>query len=169
MIDFLLKSAISLTIFLGFYHLVLEREKMHQFNRFYLLISILISLILPFVTFEFIKIIPVIQNIEPVTIDAISKSPEKFVVDTVQNKLQVEEAINYIPYVIWSFYILITLMLSVRFGKNYFRLVSKINSNPTIKYKNANLVLMEEKILPHTFLNSIFLNSEDYNNRNIEE
>lgn len=167
MIDFLLKSAISLTIFLSFYHLVLEREKMHQFNRFYLLTSILISLILPFITFEFIKIIPAVQNFEPISIEPILKSSENLVFDNKEN--QVEEAINYIPYVIWSFYILITLMLSARFGKNYFRLVSKINSNPTIEYKNANLVLMEEKILPHTFLNSIFVNSEDYNNRNIEE
>jgi hypothetical protein len=42
-----------------FYHLVLEREKMHQFNRFYLLGSIVISLVIPFITFEIIEIIPV--------------------------------------------------------------------------------------------------------------
>ena len=65
MIDFLLKSTICLTVFLGFYHLVLEREKMHQFNRFYLLGSIVISLAIPFLTFEIIKIVPFIQAIEP--------------------------------------------------------------------------------------------------------
>jgi N-acetylmuramoyl-L-alanine amidase/beta-lactamase regulating signal transducer with metallopeptidase domain len=169
MIDFLIKSAISLTIFLGFYHFVLEREKMHQFNRFYLLTSILISLVIPFITFEFIKLIPVIQNIEPESVNLISKSSENLVVDTIQYEVQVEETVSYIPYVIWSFYILITLMLSVRFGKNYLKLISKIKSNPKVKYKNANLVLIEEKALPHTFLNSIFVNSEDYYNRNIEE
>ena len=169
MIDFLLKSTISLIVFLAFYHLVLEREKIHQFNRFYLLISILISLAVPFITFEFIKIIPVVQNIEPVSIDAISKSSENFVVDTIQNEIQVEETVNYIPYLIWSAYVLGVLLLLVRFGKNYFKLISKIKSNPTVKYKNATLVLIEEKILPHTFLNAIFVNSEDYNNRNIEE
>jgi N-acetylmuramoyl-L-alanine amidase/beta-lactamase regulating signal transducer with metallopeptidase domain len=169
MIDFLLKSTICLIVFLGFYHLVLSREKMHQFNRFYLLISLLISFAIPFITFEFIKIIPVVQNIEPESIDAISKSSENFVVDAIQNEIQVEETVNYIPYLIWSAYVLGVLLLLVRFGKNYFKLISKIKSNPTVKYKNATLVLIEEKILPHTFLNAIFVNSEDYNNRNIEE
>ncbi|MES2863807.1 MAG: hypothetical protein V4666_06795 [Bacteroidota bacterium] len=167
MIDFLLKSTISLIIFIGFYHLVLEREKIHKFNRFYLLIAILISLVIPFVTFEFIKIIPVVQNIEPVTIDSIWKSSENLVFDN--NETQVEETTNYIPYVISSFYMLVTLILSVRFGKNYFKLISKISSNPIVKYKKAKLVLIEEKILPHTFKDSIFVNFEDYNNRNIEE
>jgi beta-lactamase regulating signal transducer with metallopeptidase domain len=169
MIDFLIKSSISLIVFLGFYHLVLEREKMHHFNRFYLLISILISLAIPFFTFEIIEIVSMVQNIEPVSIGAISKSSENFVVDKIQNEIQVEETVNYFPYIILGLYLVITLMLSVRFGKNYFRLVSKIKSNPNIKYKNANLVLMEEKILPHTFLNAIFVNSEDFKNRNIEE
>jgi N-acetylmuramoyl-L-alanine amidase/beta-lactamase regulating signal transducer with metallopeptidase domain len=169
MIDFLIKSSISLIVFLGFYHLVLEREKIHQFNRFYLLTSILISLVIPFITFEFIKVIPVLQNIETVSIQPISKSSENFVVDTVQNKIQVEETVNYIPYLIWSVYLLGTLLLLVRFGKNYLKLISKIKSNPNVKYKNTRLVLMEEKTLPHTFLNAIFVNSEDYKNRNIEE
>ncbi len=164
-----MKSSISLIVFLGFYHLVLEREKMHHFNRFYLLTSILISLAIPFFTFEIIEIVPMVQNIEPVTIGAISKSSENFVVDKIQNEIQVEETVNYFPYIILGLYLVITLILSVRFGENYFRLVSKIKSNPNIKYKNANLVLMEEKILPHTFLNAIFVNSEDYKNRNIEE
>jgi ATP-dependent RNA helicase RhlE len=43
---------------ISFYHLVLEREKIHRFNRFYLLFSIVISFIIPFLTFEIIKIIP---------------------------------------------------------------------------------------------------------------
>lgn len=166
MIDFLLKSTISLIIFLGFYHLVLEREKIHKFNRFYLLISILISLVIPFVTFEFIKVIPILQNIEPVTIESISKSSENIIFNN--NETQVEETTNYIPYIILGFYMLVTLILSVRFGKNYFKLISKIKSNPIVKYKNAKLVLVEEKILPHTFKDSIFVNFEDYNNRNIE-
>jgi beta-lactamase regulating signal transducer with metallopeptidase domain len=167
MIDFLIKSSISLIVFLGFYHLVLEREKIHQFNRFYLLTSILISLVIPFVTFEFIKVIPVVENIKPENIYSISKSPEKIIFN--ENKIQVEETVNYIPYLIWSVYLLGTLLLLVRFGKNYLKLISKIKSNPNVKYKNTRLVLMEEKTLPHTFLNAIFVNSEDYKNRNIEE
>lgn len=167
MIDFLLKSTISLTVFLGFYHLVLEKEKMHQFNRFYLLLSIVISLVIPFLTFEIIKIIPVVQNIEPLnTVITSSVLPENEIQGT---SAPIEEKINFIPYVLWSLYGLISFLMLLRFGKNIWLLISKSSSNPNVKYKNANLVLVEEKTLPHTFLNSIFINFDDYNNRNIEE
>lgn len=167
MIDFLLKSTISLTVFLGFYHLVLEREKIHHFNRFYLLFSIVISLAIPFLTFEIIKIVPVVQNIEPLnTIITSTIIPENEIQGT---SLPIEENINFIPYILWSLYGIISLLLLIRFGKNCFKLISKSKSNPIVKYKNANLVLVDEKTLPHTFLNSIFINFDDYNNRNIED
>jgi N-acetylmuramoyl-L-alanine amidase/beta-lactamase regulating signal transducer with metallopeptidase domain len=167
MIDFLLKSTISLTVFLGFYHLVLEREKMHQFNRFYLLFTIIISFVIPFLTFEIIKIVPVVQNIEPFnTVITSSAIPENEIQGT---SLPIEEKINFMPYVLWSLYGIICFLLLIRFSKNIWKLIAKSKSNPNIKYKNANLILVEEKTLPHTFLNSIFINFEDYNNRNIED
>ena len=49
MIPFLIKSAISLAVLLLVYKLFLEKEKMHRFNRFYLLFSLLFSFSLPFV------------------------------------------------------------------------------------------------------------------------
>ena len=167
MIDFIIKSSISLTVFLGFYHLVLEREKMHQFNRFYLLFSIVISFMIPFFTFEIIKIVPIVQNMEPLNTTHITSSliPE----NEIENFIQKEENINLTPYILWSLYGMISFLLLLRFGKNIWKLILKSRSNPTVKYKNANLVLVEEKILPHTFLNSIFINFEDYNNRNIED
>ena len=167
MIDFLIKSTICLSVFLGFYHLVLEREKMHQFNRFYLLGSIVISLVIPFVTFEIIEIIPIVENIEPLSLNTI---PTTFNENLIQESvIHLKERINYTPYVLWGLYGLITFILITRFVINYSKLISKSKSNPIVKYKNAKLVLLDEKTLPHTFLNFIYINFEDYNNRNIED
>ena len=167
MTDFLLKSSISLTIFLSFYHLVLEREKIHQFNRFYLLFSIAISFIIPFLTFEIIKIIPVVQNIEPLNSVITSSSiPEN---EIQENNLPKEENINLMLFILCGLYGIISFLLLVRFGKNIWKLISKSKSNSIVKYKNANLILVEEETLPHTFLNSIFINFNDYNHRNIED
>ena len=167
MIDFLITSTISLSVFLGFYHLVLEREKIHQFNRFYLLFAIVISFAIPFFTFEIIKIIPVVHAIEPLnTIVTSSALPENEMQEIVA---QTTENINYTPYIFWSLYGIISMSLMIRFGKNIWKLISKSKSNPTVKYNNATLVLIQEKTLPHTFLNSIFINFEDYNNRTIED
>ncbi|WP_353078118.1 M56 family metallopeptidase [Flavobacterium sp.] len=170
MIDFLLKSAISLIVFLGFYYLILEREKIHKFNRFYLLISVLISLIIPFVTFEFIEFVetaPVIQYYEPINIEkakvVLNQNP------TIEKVITAQESIDYLPYVFWSIYVSISLIFLFRFSKNYFKLIVKSKINPSVKYKNASLILLEEKTLPHTFLNFIFVNSEDFKNKNIED
>ena len=167
MIDFLIKSTICLFIFLGFYHLVLEREKMHQFNRFYLLGSIVISLVIPFITFEIINIIAVVENIEPISLNTIPTALNENL--TQESVIHLQESINYTPYILWGFYGLITFILIVRFVINCSKLISKSKSNPIIKYKNANLVLVDEKTLPHTFLNFIYINFQDYNNRNIED
>ena len=167
MIDFLIKSTICLTIFLGFYHLILEREKMHQFNRFYLLFSIVFSLAIPFLSFEIIEIIPVFQNIKPQTIEIFSSKFTKTSIH--ESVIPLQENSNYIPFLLWSLYGIIGLLLLIRFGKNIWKLISKSYSNPIVKFKNANLVLVKETIFPHTFLNFIFINYDDYNNRNIED
>jgi beta-lactamase regulating signal transducer with metallopeptidase domain len=167
MIDFLIKSTISLTVLLGFYHLVLEHEKMHKFNRFYLLFSIAISLVIPFITFEIIKIVPIVQNIEPLNTVLTSSVIPAYEIE--ENYILKEESINLTPYILWSLYGIISFILLLRFGKNIWKLISKSKSNPIVKYKNADLVLVDEKTLPHTFLNAIFINFEDYNQRNIED
>lgn len=158
MIDFIITSSVCLTLFLAAYHLLLEKEKMHHFNRFYLLGSILISLLIPFLSFEIIKEIPV-EASETVMVEGLISSQAVFV----------EEETSVLPLIIWSLYGLITFGLFIRFGKNILELISKTKSNPTVKYQNANLVLLDEKVLPHTFWNSIFINFYDYNSRNIED
>ncbi|MCU0349534.1 MAG: regulatory sensor-transducer, BlaR1/MecR1 family protein [Flavobacterium sp.] len=157
---FLIKSSLCLFVFLCFYHLVLEREKMHQFNRFYLLVSIVISLVIPFLKFETIEIIPAVHNTESLFIDSIPIT---------SNKIIIQNNINYLPIILWSLYILISSILIIRFARNIWKLISKTFSNPKIKYRNATLILLEEKTLPYTFLNLIYINFEDYNNRNIED
>jgi len=156
MTDFLIKSTVALSVFLVFYHLILEREKMHQFNRFYLLFSIVISLIIPFVTFEVIKEIP-------------ANPTSQFVVNQPIMQMQnVAEETNYKLIFLWSLYALVTLILALRFGRNIKNFKSKISSNPSVDFKNSKLVLVEEKILPYTFLNYIFINADDFKTKNIE-
>ena len=157
MTDFLLKSTASLLVFLTFYHLVLENEKTHRFNRFYLLLAIAISFVIPFLSFEIIKIIP-IQNNNNIFIPNF---------ETIQTS-EIVEKVNYISIVLFVLYGIITTLFLFRFVKNISKLIHKTKSNTTFNYKNATLVLVKEKTLPHSFLNFIFINSDDYNNQNIE-
>jgi beta-lactamase regulating signal transducer with metallopeptidase domain len=156
MIDFLIKSSISLFVLLAVYHLVLEKEKMHVFNRFYLLFSLIFSFVIPFITIE--------------VMEELSKPIAK------NNTIQIMEGTailapetNYLPIILGSLYGLITLFLTIRFIGNIQKIVSKIKSNNRIDYKNSELILLKEKILPHTFLDKIFINEADYSTRNIED
>ena len=52
MTTYLLKTILCSGIFYGFYFLFLEKEKMHRFNRFYLLITLILSFSIPLITLE---------------------------------------------------------------------------------------------------------------------
>ncbi|MEO8254602.1 MAG: M56 family metallopeptidase [Flavobacterium sp.] len=159
MIDFLIKSTASLIVLLGIYYLVLEKEKMHQFNRFFLLFSLVFSFVIPLITIEIIKEV------------ANTKVPQNAIKfdnqTTASASAIVEESINY-ELLIWIFYSFITVLLLIRFIRNSMKLKAKAKSNTAINYKNAKLILLKEKTLPYTFLNHIFINETDYHNRKIE-
>lgn len=155
MSDFLIKSTITLFVLLAVYYLFLEKEKMHVFNRFYLLFSLVFSMVLPFITIE------VIQEIAQPIIN-----PGNIQIS--QGSALVLEETNYLAIGLWSLYAAVTLVLAVRFISNIIKISSKMKSCSPIDYKKAKLILVSEKTLPHTFLNSIFINETDYNNRKIE-
>ena len=156
MIDFLLKSTFSLGLLYAVYVLLLEREKMHQFNRFYLLFSLVFSLLLPFLTFEIYVESTVMAN--EVSVQAMPYST-----------VIVAEKVNYISILLWSIYCIVTATLLFRFVSNLIKIQRKINSNASEKIENATLILLNERVLPHTFLNYIFINKEEYKNRKIED
>lgn len=155
MSDFLIKSTISLFVLLAVYYLFLEKEKIHRFNRFYLLFSLVFSLALPFITIE------VVQEITQPTVNPGN-------IQIMQGSVIAIEETNYPAIGLWSLYGLVTLVLAIRFFNNINKISAKMKSNLPIDYKNAKLILVPEKTLPHTFLNTIFINETEYKNRQIE-
>ncbi|UAM96877.1 M56 family metallopeptidase [Polaribacter litorisediminis] len=159
MIAYFLKSAGCLALLLFFYHLILEKEKMHSFNRFYLLIGVIVSLIIPFATLT--VEVPAISTSEITTFEPTFTTEETL-------PILVEETIDYTKY-IFGVYVIISILLFFRFGRNLFKIIQKIRLHTHIKLENASLVLVDDPILPHTFWNFIFINKTDYKNGKIEE
>lgn len=159
MISYLLKSACCLAFLLIFYHLFLEREKMHQFNRFYLLGSVLFSFIAPLIIIyiqvpaEIIEV-PITYN-EPVVLNS------DFIIEE-------ETPINYWNLAL-GFSAVISALLSIRFIVNLLKIARKISANTQLKIDNAVLVLVEDAISPHTFWNYIFINKDEYKSHKIED
>ena len=158
MIVYVIKSAGCLALLLFFYHFVLEKEKMHRFNRYYLLGSLLFSFWAPYAKFT-------TYIYEQIAITDISIAPKH-----INNSVLIvqENNFNYHQILI-GFYCLICTLLLIRFSFNLFKILQKIAVHKKIKKDNATLVLVGDKILPHTFLNYIFINKIAYENAEIEE
>jgi hypothetical protein len=70
--------------------------------------------------------------------------------------------------ILFSFYVVITSILLIRFALNIFKLLSKINKNKKVDYQQTLLVLIKERSLPYSFFKYIFVNRSDYENGKIE-
>ncbi len=156
MILYLLKSGLCLALLLAFYHLFLEREKMHRFNRFYLLGSVLFSFVAP-------SIIIYVEATQRVAI------PIEFVKSSVIENPSFFEQYFTIQNILLTAYVLVSSVFLVRFIKNLYHIIQKIRTNDVVKSRFAKFVPVQDEILPHTFWNYIFINSDEYNKGEIEE
>ena len=158
MVTYLIKSTLCLTLFLAFYHLVLEREKMHRFNRYYLLSSVLISFLTPLYTI-YIKAIK-----EPIA-EFTQLSDNNIFTEEIT---LIEEPVNYWNYLIY-FSIGVSTILLIRFIKNLYSIYRKVSVSEKFKYKSSTIILVADNILPHTFWNYIFINKQEYETQKIEQ
>jgi len=152
MIIYLIKSTICLALLLVFYHLVLEREKMHQFNRWYLLGITFFSLIVPF----FIYYVEVQQEL----LQVISLPAEGTLAQVIGTPV-IQEPTSYLSYIIGA-YVFVSAILLFRFGRNLISIIQIIRTNERHDLQNSTLVLVDDDISPHSFGNYIFVNRSDY-------
>ena len=88
---YLLKSSACLLLFFLFYKFLLERENMHHIKRLYLLFSVVLSLIIPLITFtQYIDISTPLSN-------------EALILPIETQGETLIETINYKSYILWVF------------------------------------------------------------------
>jgi beta-lactamase regulating signal transducer with metallopeptidase domain len=160
MIAYLIKSGLCLALLLAFYYWVLEREKMHQFNRFYLLGSILFSFIVPFAVI-YVEAAPVLVEEAAA---AITQKNQPFITQGTAD----ETSLGWSHY-LFIVYTFVSLLMLTRFVKSLGDILLKIKRNEIVPYQKAKIVLVNDRILPHTFWNYIFINKEDFQKENIEK
>lgn len=158
MIFYILKSSLLLFILIAVYKLFLENEKMHRFNRIYLLGSLIFGLTIPMHLFSFKrKISNTINNIE---------LNEIILQKTVPNFKSISEN-QIMTYTIVSVYAFVALLLVIRFVLNLYSFYKKIKNNKRQTINGCKVVLIHEPVVPHSFLKTIFINEEDLNNNTI--
>jgi len=157
MYHYFIISGLLLFAFYLIYIAFLAKEKTHRFNRFYLLITLFISLIVPFIN------LPPLAGLSTISTSAVS---DNFVVNTVKqindNSLQSVPMTNRQFSMLIFIYFSIGAIFLLRFLFNLSRLVFIIRNQQSIKSRNAYFILMDKTIMPFTFLNYIFVNRQDY-------
>lgn len=150
MIVFLIKSSICLVLLYVFYLVFLEKLKMHQFNRFYLLGMLLFSLLVPnlmlYIESPVLSPVGIFSDARASTFD-----------------------LGRYAYLAIGIYLFVASVHLLRLVRNIISILKKVNQNERIAQDNAVLVLLKERTLPHTFLHYVFVNSEDYSSQKIEK
>ena len=164
MISYLLKFILTSLVLILIYYLFLEKEKIFLFNRFYLLISILFSFIVPFITIE------IDSTALPVNAPAILN--ENILLETntqsqvITNNLA--ETTNF-QNVLLGIYLLISFFLLIRLIKNIRSIFYQIRTNKRISYLNVKLILRDDIQTPFSFLKFVFVNKTEFENKQLED
>lgn len=163
MIEYLIKSGLILIILLAVYHLWLEKEKMHKFNRFYLLSSLVFSLTVPLLNLEF-QAQP-FKAIEVQEWDSLIAQPIASMMNPVKTS-PVNQPFTYTIFLI--VYSTVAFTLLIRFSLSLIRILSTAAHSTRKKTQMGTLVLLKEKIVPHSFMQFTFLSEEEYLQNKVE-
>ncbi|GAO44595.1 N-acetylmuramoyl-L-alanine amidase [Flavihumibacter petaseus] len=152
-IPMLYKMILGSGIFLGYYWLFLRNRRHHQFNRFFLLAAVLVSLALPFVHIE----IPVAVR-APMRVWVPGELPV-----TVGEWQEAELSPGGVPVsafrwdMVWPLIYFGGLVLGMwRFGRSAIRLEKTRQLAVRREFNGQQLMLTNDPVAPCTFLNNLF-------------
>ncbi|MCW3160802.1 M56 family metallopeptidase [Chryseobacterium oryctis] len=150
------KIILCSSLLIGLYYIFLEKEKMHQFNRFFLISSLLFSLVAPFVS---------IKTEIPKSVS----NPKILFEETTQQVLNLtskEETFSWI-YLIGIIYGTITLILLTKIIVSVIK-IKKIKGKK-IAYQSVNIIITKQQLPPFTFWKTIYLSENYFVNNKIDE
>ena len=157
MTTYIIKVILCSAVFFLTYKLLLEKEKMHLFNRFYLLSSLLLSFVVPVITFRSSRpSLPISEN------EVLNTNI--FQGNGIIQILSPEQSTNYMFTILLTIYVTITTLLLFRFIVNLSKIISKALTHQSIPYKTSKIVLINEDLTPHSFLNYLFIHNKEYEN-----
>jgi len=169
MITYLVNFTLCSALMLLAYQLLLKNKAMYRFNRLYLLGSILFSLTVPLIVVE--RPAPIYtadRGLQPETTTYQVLTEVASVPQTAVQAVKFNAA-DYAGTALLAAYALISAVLLYRFGKNLYNIRATIRKNKTVPYRDARLVLIPQKLTPHTFLDCIFLNNNEYLNHEVDD
>ncbi|KQT22198.1 hypothetical protein ASG31_02345 [Chryseobacterium sp. Leaf404] len=152
-----LKIIICSGILLGLYHWFLSKEKTFVFNRFYLIFSVVFSLIIPFVTIE----LPEFNEEKPTLLI------EQEISQQILTGQILEEKSFDFTEILLVIYCLIALIFLFKFIFSVLKI--KNLKGRKIIYKSRNVVFLKQDLAPFSFWNTIYISEKSFKSSGIDE
>lgn len=175
MTTYVLKSSLCLIIFFGLYWFLLRREKLFVFNRFFLILSIVFSLVVPFISITIdLQTVPNLRSVIPVNeyftpeIRTVNNNLS-YAPDSIQAYSDKQPMAVNTSAILLTIYALGIIFFLIRFLRNIRFLSQRTKSSEKITFKGYRIVLIPALINPCCFLKSVYLNKTDYLNGKIAQ
>ena len=152
----ILKIILSSCLLIGFYYLFLERERIFKFNRTFLVSSLMFAYAIPLIPFN--------------TPFARTDKTNLIIGEPLQNFQQIN--IAQTPSLNWSkTFIILYLAISTLFLIKFIYAIIKIKllKGEKIKYKDQNIVIIDQDYAPFSFLNTIYFSRKYLLNNQIDD
>lgn len=153
---YLLQVVTASGLLYGYYHLFLRNKKFHQYNRFYLLAIVFISVLIPFLRIPFYYETPdmvpatVIKTLQAITYQEIPEQTE--IVSTTAHSAG---SFSWFSLAYW-FYGILSLMLLMRILFSLKKIRSLIRSNPVEELSGIHFVNTIDSTAPFSFFRWMF-------------
>ena len=157
MINYILQIVLFQALFLAVYDFFLQKETFFKWNRFYLLLTPILSFIIPLLKFESVqKAVPkaYIEQLPTVFLN-----PQIVIEQTTQSG----STLNYLAIAFYAGLSIFTFLFLIKLRK-IFQLIS---SNKVLKKENFSLVLLENKQSAFSFFNYIFVHEHLLENEDL--
>lgn len=158
-------------LFLIFYKLFLQNEKMFVFNRIFLISALIFSVSIPFMKIQKIKPIEnqisrfyqlkTIQKPQQTTEVVLNANPVQYSIYSVSRNQT--ETID-IQSIIQIIYFSVALLLMIRFLNNLNLLFKKTRTAKKLKKNGFTIVLIGKGSIPFSFLNYMFVAEDEFEN-----
>jgi len=160
-LNYLVQTSVILAFFYVIYFLFLQNEKFYVEIRAYLVLSLMLTVILPFVKIPY----TIIEKVEGVKKQGI----ELFQEPTVTNLIGTQEngGINFYQ-VLLGFYLLVVFVLLIRSIIRILKIRRILKNQEIVREENTKLVILDQETPAFTFFEYVIISRTEFNDESLK-
>ena len=155
-VNYVIEAALSLGVFTFIYWFILRGENRFEATRFYLLLALLFSTLLPFITIRINFFGALTENRVPENILASTNLLQTVTVFASGIPAKLSQAILTVNFTLLV-YLLGALAVFFVMATGFLRLMQMISKNRVFRLKQIRLVVSANDLSPYSFFNYIFI------------